>query len=220
MFTTPDFYKNALEQFPGICWIKDKNSVYRYVNPTTVMASGYQKDEMIGNNDFNFSWNDSAELFIEQDKNTLKGNTPFLIDTPMSRDGSRLIILSQKKPLYEGNIKLLGVICTGLYFDKENYKNIFRALWHGFKLTDFITPMQKKMKLVYGNLEFNIKQARIVGYLLRGCSAKQIASKIFLSSRTVEKIITSIHQEIGCRNKNEFIEKAFALGFIELMFMQ
>lgn len=221
MITSSAFYKNVLEQLPGICWIKDKNSVYRWVNQMMTRVAGYREDEIIGNYDTTFSWQDSAELFVRQDQSTLQGNTPYLIDTPTTKDGSKIVILSQKKPFYEGNIKLLGVISTGFYFDKENYKNIFRLLaWHGFKLTDFITPIKKHTNLVYGNVDFNIKQASIIGHLLRGCSAKQIARKIDLSPRTVEKSITSIYQTVDSKNKNEFIKKAFTLGYIELMFME
>ncbi len=54
----------------------------------------------------------------------------------------------------------------------------------------------------------------IIEYLIRGCSATQIAKAVLLSKRTVENYLARIKDKFSCSSKSELIEKAIELKSI------
>jgi len=62
-----------------------------------------------------------------------------------------------------------------------------------------------KIKGLYGDVFITKRELGCLHYLLMGYTAKQIASYINLSYRTVENIFYRIRQKIGCQSKNELI---------------
>ncbi len=167
-------------------------------------------------------WSNDAEKYIEQDQLTLKGVQQFNLDYLPRKDGSTMLHLCHKMPLYNEKNKIIGIGGVGIELTRHSYKNIVSLLtFSGLNIENFTKqPTQKNPDFVYANIDLSKRQAQIISFLLRGFSAKLMAKELNLSKRTIEFYLTRLKDKLECKNKHELVNKAFELGFIDLMFMK
>ena len=179
-------------------------------------------EDIVGKSDFELPWHKDADKYIEQDQLTLKGVSQFNLDCLPRTDGSTMLHLCQKVPLYNEKGKITGVGGIGLELTRNNYKNIIPLLaFAGLNIENFIATLHKKNPdFVYGKIDLSKRQAQIISLLLRGYSAELTAKELKLSKRTIESYLIRLKEKLECKNKYELINKAFELGFIDLMFMR
>ncbi|HEX5951258.1 MAG TPA: response regulator transcription factor, partial [Actinomycetota bacterium] len=60
------------------------------------------------------------------------------------------------------------------------------------------------------------RELQILDLLARGFTVKQVATRVGLSPRTVEKHISNLYRKLGVRNRVQAISKATAIGLVEL----
>ncbi|MCK4493213.1 MAG: PAS domain S-box protein, partial [Methylococcales bacterium] len=66
--------KTILQNIPNLMWLKDVNGIYLACNPAMEQSLNRSADNIIGRSDFDFFDPKQAELFSQQDKETLKKN--------------------------------------------------------------------------------------------------------------------------------------------------
>jgi DNA-binding CsgD family transcriptional regulator len=214
---------NLLNQLPLLYFKKDPDSYYSFVSHQILKWNLINRlDECIGKNDFDMPWANEAEIYIKQDQLSLKGISQFNIDSLPKRDGTTLLHFCYKKPVYNESGKITGVGGFGFELTLENYKNIFSALaLSGLNFEHFrITPDKKKLEFIYKDVRFTRREAQLIGLLLRGHSAESTANELKLSKRTIEFYMSLLKEKLDCHRKHELINKAFEMGFIDLMFMK
>jgi len=64
-----------------------------------------------------------------------------------------------------------------------------------------------------GDINLNKREVQVLYYLIRGMTSKEIASKIYLHSRTVEYHSDRLKEKFGCMRKSQLIGKAIDAGF-------
>lgn len=68
----------------------------------------------------------------------------------------------------------------------------------------------------YINLDIlSLRELNCLRSTILGLSAREIAVELQLSKRTVEEYLTQIKNKLGCLNKRELIQLAFAKGFVK-----
>lgn len=216
--------ENILFQLPGICFWKDKDSIFHGMNKIGLESIGLSKQEDILGKSMHecCSSMEDADLYVFQDKRILNGGeVQFNLDLPTLHDGTKRAILTKKGPLLNEYNEIIGVIGLGYELNKDTYRNIMSLLTPlGLKFDNFINNETRKLdSYVYNNIEFTKRQAQILSYLLRGETAKLTAERLNLSHRTVEFYVEKIKEKLKCHTKLEIVNKAIEQGFIELMFL-
>ncbi len=143
-------YEQVLNHLPGICFIKDTNFKYIYLNHAAVNAVRYMKqDEIYGKTDFEMPWPHLAEKFISQDALVLKGKDCFTLEeTPTARDVPTTVVLLKKTPFVSRNNNIQGVFCLGFELSTENHKDLISYLAiTNLNYQDFvINPSEQKKR--------------------------------------------------------------------------
>lgn len=184
---------NAFLQTPGyLCW-KNVNSTFMGGNNNFIKIAGFKSlDEIIGKTDYDMPWADThAELYLEDDKAVLNG-TPKInyIETQLQVNKKWAIVIVNKIPLYDFDGSISGVIC---HYYEWNNKDIC------------------KEKISLTNIQTNCLHHIVLGF-----SAKQIARKMNLSSRTIEYYTEILKTKLNCANKAELIKKALVCNLVKI----
>jgi PAS domain S-box-containing protein len=108
----------VLNNIPLYVFWKDRTSTYLGCNTLFAQAAGVQDPQtIIGKNDFELVWKDTAELYRADDRAVIEANTPKLnFEEPLTRpDGNVLRIRTSKVPLQNREGKVFGVL--GIFED-------------------------------------------------------------------------------------------------------
>ncbi|PHR56529.1 MAG: hypothetical protein COA44_07925 [Arcobacter sp.] len=107
-----------------IFW-KDKNGIYLGANQLFLNDAGLNKaSDIIGKSDFEMTWRESAQQFIEDDADIVNSGVPRLNyeEVQPKEDGSAIHIRTSKVPLVDSNNNILGVL--GIYDDITLSRNM------------------------------------------------------------------------------------------------
>jgi PAS domain S-box-containing protein len=107
--------KSILDTIPQRVFWKDRNLSYLGCNKALAIDAGLNDPaEIIGKNDYELSWRETAELYRADDKLVMEHATPRLnFEETLSRpDGSLMWIRTSKLPLRDREGKVIGVIGT------------------------------------------------------------------------------------------------------------
>ncbi len=82
---------SSWNQIPGICFAKDKDSVFRNINVAGLHSIGFnQLEEIIGYSDSDLQpFQTKADRYRKQDCYTLKGNQQINIENLVDRHGKK-----------------------------------------------------------------------------------------------------------------------------------
>jgi len=119
----------VLDNIPQRVFWKDRNFNYLGCNkPCAIDAGLGSPEEIIGKNDFELSWRETAELYRADDKLVMEQASPKLNfeETENKPDGSLMWLRTSKLPLRDREGKVIGVI--GTYEDITERKRAERAL--------------------------------------------------------------------------------------------
>jgi PAS domain S-box-containing protein len=108
--------ESLLLRIPGSVYWKDKNGVYLGCNAFQAKMAGFTfPEDIIGKTDYELSWKEIADVLVATDQRIMQtGETEELVETPRLLDGTELVMLTQKSPLYDHSGNLIGVIGTSL----------------------------------------------------------------------------------------------------------
>ncbi|MGZ7047920.1 MAG: PAS domain-containing sensor histidine kinase, partial [Methanobacterium sp.] len=109
--------ENVLENFPGIVFWKDRNSVYLGCNKNFSSRAGLAKpSEIIGKSDYDqeLPWKKEAELYRADDLQVIESEIPKLniIETMRQIDGHVAWFDTNKVPLHDPDGNVIGVLGT------------------------------------------------------------------------------------------------------------
>ena len=107
-----------------IFW-KDKDGIYLGANQLFLDDAGLNKaSDIIGKSDFEMTWRESAQQFIEDDAGVVNSGVPRLNyeEVQPKEDGSAIHIRTSKVPLVDSNNNTLGIL--GIYDDITESKKM------------------------------------------------------------------------------------------------
>ena len=110
------YLQNILEYIPGSIYWKDVQGKYLGCNQMQDSMAGLETPEsLIGKTDYELPWNDLADILRITDKRIMETErSEELIETPSLADGRKMIMLTNKAPLYDEQGKVIGIIGTSL----------------------------------------------------------------------------------------------------------
>ncbi|MFN8770914.1 MAG: PAS domain-containing protein [Neisseriaceae bacterium] len=116
----PDF-EDILLDAPGYIFWKDLDSVYRGCNQNGALLYGVTSpDEIIGKTDYDFN-QEFADEFVKQDQYVIKTGKLHISESDIITfgNGQTLILRTEKKPLYDKNRKIIGIVGTAVDITTE-----------------------------------------------------------------------------------------------------
>lgn len=191
---------------PGLIGWKDVNRSYQGANKALLEFKGVK--DIAGKTDEELSSTDVEDnrVFLEQDLRVLKGDK---ISTVHRDSKTNTIFLLEKSPIINQEYTITGLI----YYCRP---------WHNADVFHILSQLDNKLDLGIQNytlghhhnkFELTTRECECVFLLIRGKTAKEIASLLSLSKRTVESYIENIKNKMNCQNKAEILVKAISNGY-------
>ncbi len=182
----------------------DLNHAFCYVNKTTAKVNGFISEiDAIGKTIFDSVSRDSANRLASNNQKILNQQSMHIFEESILRkDDVFMEGISFKFPWYREE-KLVGLF--GCSFVIDSAQTLARNL---FLLTQTgLLHFPKSMDKYY----FSKREKDILSHLTRGKSAREIASALNLSKRTVEHYIENIKFKTQSSRKSELIEKVYGM---------
>lgn len=221
--------KNNLNRFINeandfFACLKNRDSKFVDGNEFSRKFLGYKnRERMVGSDDYHVPSKlaELADTFVHQDKEILSGSMccmDFITHGPSS-NGDMVTLLGKKRavscPITEevgvfiyasdisNNIKLRNMILLSnkKFFPKQKDEDI-----------QFSVVIQNS----YPKINTTIRETEALFYTLRGCSTKEIAIKMNISHKTVERHIDNIRERSGNLSKSELIEQCISEGMVDI----
>lgn len=209
----------GIKEIPGLIIVKDVKSNYFALTPQYSSLLGWENaDQGIGLTDFDIPSKaaEAADDFVKIDQKVINiYSTVTTIDICEFSTGWR-ILLSNKTPIINYDDEI-----TGIYVHLLDISHTSLYQWYlpfNFDDLKFTTPSHKSNSYIlspkYCPLSLSPRYQTCLFLLVRGKSAKQIASILKISPRTVETYLENIKFKLNCYSKSDLIEKAIHSGFM------
>lgn len=155
--------RNILENFPGVVFWKDRNSVYLGCNKNFSEAAGLKSpSKIVGKTDYELPWADTeAEAYRADDKQVMESGVPKLniVETQLQSGGRLAWFNTSKVPLYGSKDKVIGVL--GVSNDitdlKKTEEELIQARDH---LEEQVKKQTVKLQKAYNSLKESESQFR------------------------------------------------------------
>lgn len=217
--------ENALQSFnqmPHAVWWKDRDLVYRLMNNQTAKTLGYKNShisyEGVLEHDIPCPASDLADEFCRQDQFVIRTGKPLsMICFCEYANNDWVVFLGHKYCFKNDQQENIGM--GGTAVDITDCKVMRSALLLlsdddqliGRKLNE-LNQFTYMLKDRYDDFDLNLRESEILFLMIRGKSAKEIAKRINLSHRTIEKYIEIMKAKLRCASKSELVEKAIQSG--------
>lgn len=221
----------------------DSDGFYLGVNQATADFAGLNSPaELVGGTDLDFPWHDWHKLYRKNDLKTEQSKKPSFFIEPARNHDDELVVneLSVRAPLINTDNQVYGVIGIWIPLNNFPYSKILRELIASSEILNLDLKLNHILRIVtqtmqlknvaeqwkhskslfnYGAINFTLREAQCLHYLLNNYPARKTAEKLFISQKTVEFHIAKIKEKINCQDISEITNKAIDEGFIDLMFM-
>lgn len=215
---------DLVEYIPHPIAIKTIDSVYVAANQLLAKLAGFLNPrQMIGLQDMHLNC-PAAELhnvFVAQDKEALISNKISNLDICTYSDGQLHVFLTIKTKLIDQRgLKFLLFTMTELPI--ASMTKIMNCMSYDTSLNS--NKFARSYPVRYPSFQ-NVNKEHVLSkrlaeclfLLLQGKSMKAIAYDLKISSRTVEEHINRLKYIFGCSTKFQLVEKAFSLGYAQII---
>lgn len=198
---------------PLILARKAQNHSFIDANKFLLDFGGYKTlDNLIGLTDEDCPWAHHSELFVQHEKDALAGNVYTALQPTMGADGQLHWFSNYKYPVYneESSFQYLQVIALDIKCPQ--FLSFINKLYHN-------ENYDVQQYFINKNTDENLtpKELKVLFFLLRGSTAKEIAKKMKLSNRTIEQYIDSIKNKFKCSTKSQIIDYAVSKGYAHII---
>jgi DNA-binding CsgD family transcriptional regulator len=205
-------------------WKKDINSVYTAINKDCAELFGIKKGRHFSgftDHDIPCKISEFSEQFQQQDKQVIASGQPLkIIEIHLCSKNQWQVMLNTKNPLRDENNDIVGTFACCINITKQ-----LGQLQHLFSSMQMIQSAKKSTLnrgsyiLHQENIEpfLTKRQMDCLFYLMRGKTAKETASLLNLSKRTVEYYIAQMKNTFLCHTKSELIDLAISQGFMNII---
>lgn len=219
--------QSLLEHMPCAVGIKNQDCIYVATNLKTAQLTGFkQPGQMLGITDaeLNCPAAELSEKFQQQDAEVISNGDPQTNIDICEYAGKQLkVFLSTKKKIVdqERNPFLLftmteiPVQTLSIIFNKlHTYNNAtIKAICASYAVTNPKVSDSDKQQAK----QLTPRQTECLFYLLQGKTLKAIAYQMNRSIKTIEEHVSKLKQIFNCYSKSELIEKAYALGYAQII---
>lgn len=108
-------FRTLLNTIPDLIWLKDAAGVYLSCNATFERFFGAKEADILGKTDYDFVDQDLADFFREHDRKAMAAGKPTSNEEwiTFADNGSSVLLLTTKVPMYDSAGKIIGVLGVG-----------------------------------------------------------------------------------------------------------
>lgn len=202
--------ESLLSQLETAIFAKDLSHRYIYCNEKLARASGEDSAAACyGKTDADLIWKKYSDVYLLSDKKVFAGHSLCNIFEPQRQtDCDQMTILINKHPLLNRAGEIVGVV--GSYVDVTNlsiarqHNIISSSAIKGFDLGKY-----------FDHATLTNREFQVLKMVLLGRTAKQIASTLLISQKTVETHITKIKEKMQCTSRGDIISQAVISGLYQ-----
>lgn len=211
-------YHGQADDTSTLIFWKNVHSVYFGCNANLALLAGFKNStDVIGLTDNELIWDDYAcTLYQTEDRlvcdsrlSLKEQKVPYL-----RRDtGYNGQLVGTKEPLFDRQQQLIGIV--GYYkllpakqtlYDKINPAQMPTLL--GSK-TQFFVYVRARLVLL------TRRESEVLLYLIIGCTCKQVAANMEISSRTIDSyFVRQLKKKLGCQSLSQIVQTGLAGKFL------
>ena len=201
--------EQLVSMLPGNIYWKDIDGYYLGCNNNQLQSLGLNRSELIGKDTASVisSYAVSVDEILENDQSVISTHKEQIYIENIFLNSKKLTYLSKKSPLFDLNKKCVGMIGLSINITQNDNRKNGESLID--LLSQHISPMKDTPALTG-------RQSECLYLVMRGYTAKDIAHRLGLSTRTVEMHIDTLKNKFYCRTKSQLINKVFSLSIFEL----
>lgn len=182
------------------------HSEFMLSNENCVKTHGFiSVNDSIGKSVRNVIYRDDANIVIHEDKQLMHSQKRIIVENEGKRlDDIPLQCITIKMPWYNSNHHVIGVFGFCIMMDSFAASSIaeaFSSITNTGLLSDSVPQSFSKVN----NVALTKKESNIIYWLIRGKTAKEIATQLRLSRRTVENYLAVLKNKLNVRSKSELI---------------
>ncbi len=107
-----------LDTLDGVCFIKDRNGIYKYVNRAFETQLGVKREDLIGKDD-TFVFGPNAEALQENDRRIMASKKPEAVEESGIHNNEFMFYLTNKTPLIDEFGEVTGICGVGVDITKQ-----------------------------------------------------------------------------------------------------
>jgi DNA-binding CsgD family transcriptional regulator len=210
--------KKLSMEIPGLFlgW-KDKNSRIIGINKTVAKMAGFASpDEAIGKYDCDLPCDlaNYANQFVAMDRRVMREDKQYRMIEVYQYANGRHALLTSKAPLKDSKNTIIGTVFYSIILESYEFIKLASILSQYHRYYSSLNFGSYVIEPVNNQFSLSVRESEVLFYLLRGKTAKQIASTLKLSPRTIEDYIDHIKIKLNCHTKSALIEKAVEAGLL------
>lgn len=188
----------------GIILVKDIQHRFIASNGVFSRLAGRKTDELIGLNDVDMPWADSADIYVSHEKDILRGDNYSVVEplngtTPVN-------LMTTKKVIYDAAGNPAGTIATAVEITQNiNFFNL-AGKSESIKICD------------YGD-KYNLTamESKVMYFLLKGIKRAAIAENTGISLKSVDFHLTNLKKKFRADNTTELVILAYQKGYQNIL---
>lgn len=215
----PVAIRNMIDHYPGLVFMKDKESRFIDANRSFIKSAGFKNiEQMRSLSDYEMPWRNLAKEYIKDDQTVMTAGCLLSIEPFKHCNGHHQVLFTQKSRFIDAQTQIEGIVGFATVMEWNNIKamipmNIDKDL-SPIKISDRLFDMLIEK---FSPQALTKREAEVFFYLLHGLSCREIANQINLSMRTVEDYVEKLKDKLRCDNKQQFFEVAINCGLINVM---
>lgn len=185
----------SFRSFQAHLYWKDRQGKYLGCNDLLIADTGFNKQsDILGHTDFDICTEPSAASLRYNDLVVVENEKSItLFEKAIVRNnGPTFNVISHKVPLRSRSQKVIGIMGISLILDTLSHRS--------FK-------PNTKYHINNTAITFSTREAECLNETLNGYSAKEIATILGISPRTIEAHLDKIRQKLNCKSKLDLINK-------------
>lgn len=167
------YVNQAIKILPGSIYFKDVNGFYLGCNDFQAKMGGFDDpQEMIGKTDYDLPWKDYADAIRDTDKRIMRNKIPEeVIEHGIRYDGSEVILLTNKAPLYDSFDQVIGIVGTSIDITERRKAEIREQ--EALKLITLERKKQQSLKMQGGAIAHEMRTPlSAIQFVARGLQQK------------------------------------------------
>lgn len=188
----------------GIILVKDIK--HRFIASNVVFSrfAGKKTESLIGLNDYDMPWADNASIYVNHEKDILRGDSYSVIE-PLN--GTRPVnLITTKKVVYDAAGKPAGTIATAVEITQNiNFFNL--------------AGKSESIKVCNYGEKYNLTamESKIMYFLLKGLKRAAIAESTGVSLKSVDFHLTNIKKKFRAESTKELVILAYQKGYQDIL---
>ncbi|MGJ3448828.1 LuxR C-terminal-related transcriptional regulator [Enterobacter sp. PTB] len=188
----------------GIILVKDVEHRFIATNVVFSRLAGKKTESIIGLNDFDMPWADSAGIYVNHEKDILRGDNYSVVEplngtTPVN-------LITTKKVIYDAAGKPAGTIATAVEIPQNiNFFNL--------------AGKSESIKVCNYGEKYNLTamESKIMYFLLKGLKRAAISESAGVSLKSVDFHLMNLKKKFRAESTKELVSLAYQKGYQDIL---